>query len=116
MYMKLVAVLLVFFGEAFSILAELAASKGVAANSSNYLSIFFWASLLVVVGGAMLVGGYMLGYLHLKNIWIIAAISVGSILVVEPIVAFILFRQMPTLGATIGLILGALGTLSALFL
>ena len=116
MYIKLTAVLLVFLGETLSILAELVASKRVAADSSNYLTVFFWPFVLIVVGGAMLVAGYMLGYLHLKNIWIIAALSVGSILIVEPILAFVLFRQAPTLGAAIGLILGALGTLSALFL
>ncbi|HEV8666222.1 MAG TPA: hypothetical protein VN665_00025 [Candidatus Paceibacterota bacterium] len=115
MYTRLAAVLLVFFGEAFSIAAELVAAKRIGMGG-NYPHIFILATIVVIFGGAMLIAGYMLGYLYLKNIWIIAAISVGSILIVEPIVAYALFRQMPTLGAGIGLVLGVLGTLAALFL
>ena len=115
MYLQLTAIALVFFGEAFSILAELVASKRVAA-SGQFFEVFWPMFLLVVFAGGLLVAGYMLGYLHFKNIWIIAAISVGSILIVEPLMAYALFRQLPTVGAGIGLVLGALGILSALFL
>ena len=91
---KLIAVLLVFFGETFSIGAELIASKRVAEPGADYVSIVLWMFVPIVVGGAFLVIGYMLGYLHLKNIWIVTAISVGSILIVEPILAFLLFPQL----------------------
>ena len=114
MYLKLVAIACIFLGEALSIVAELIASKQVGAHASNYLWIFFGASALVIVGGMLLVAGYMLGYLNVKNIWIITAISVGSILIVEPIVAVLLFKQLPTAGALIGLVLGGLGIVSAL--
>ena len=117
MYIKLAAVLLIFFGESFSIIAELVASKRIAASDgAGYLNILFWPSVLIVLGGAMLIVGYMLGYLHFKNIWIIAAVSIGSLLVAEPVLAFALFRETPTTGAVIGLTLGALGTLAALFI
>ncbi len=39
----------------------------------NYLHIFILATVAVIFGGAMLIAGYMLGYLYLKHIWIIAA-------------------------------------------
>jgi hypothetical protein len=116
MFQKYIAILLVFSGEALSIAAELVASKRVAADGANYISIFIWMFVCIAFGGAFLISGYMLGYLHLKNIWIIAAISIGSILIVEPILAFLLFRQLPTMGATIGLLFGILGTLAAIFL
>ena len=116
MLLKATAVLLIFLGETLSIGAELFASKWVAHNAGNYLTIFILGFVCIGIGGAMLVAGYMLGYLHLKNIWIIAAISIGSILVVEPVAAYALFRELPTLGAAIGLIFGVLGTLAALFL
>jgi hypothetical protein len=112
----LIAIILVFSGEALSIGAELIASKRVAAIGADYISIFLWMFIPIVIGGAFLVAGYMLGYLHLKNIWIIAAISIGSILIVEPILAFLLFRQFPTTGAAIGLAFGILGTLASLYL
>ncbi len=72
--------------------------------------------LLISFGGILLVLGYALGYMHLKNIWIIVAISVGAILVLEPILTLLLFRDVPTAGSLIGLMLGALGTLAAIFL
>lgn len=71
--------------------------------------------LLISVGGILLVCGYALGYTYLKNIWIIVAISVGAILV-EPILALLLFRDVPTAGSLIGLAFGALGTLAAIIL
>ncbi len=82
----------------------------------DFLSVFLPMFALITLGGAVLIAGYMLGYVHLKNIWIVTAISVGSILIVEPLLAWLLFHQMPTLGAGIGLTLGALGVLAALFL
>jgi hypothetical protein len=113
---KVIPVLLVFLGETLSIVAELIASKRAAAANPNLLSIFLLMFIPIAIGGACLVVGYMLGYVHLKNIWIVAAISVGSILIIEPILAFVLFRQLPTLGASIGLACGVLGTFAALVL
>ncbi|WFU54847.1 hypothetical protein QA639_35640 [Bradyrhizobium pachyrhizi] len=112
---KIVAVGAIFLGEALSIIAELVASKQfekAGANLTTLLPMF----LLIMIGGVLLVYGYALGYMHLKNIWIIVAISVGAILVVEPILALLLFREVPTIGSLIGLALGAPGTLAATFL
>ncbi|RXH35342.1 hypothetical protein XH84_06020 [Bradyrhizobium nanningense] len=113
--LKVVAVAAIFFGEAFSIIAELIASKqfGKAGGELTMLLLMF---LLRSFGGILLVFGYVLGYMYLKNIWIIIAISVGAILVVEPVLTFLLFRDVPTVGSLIGLALGALGTLAAIFL
>jgi hypothetical protein len=58
----------------------------------------------------------MVGYAHLKNIWIVMAVSVGSIVVVEPLLAYMMFEHLPTTGAVIGLVLGVVGILAALFL
>lgn len=112
---KIVAVAAIFVGEALSIIAELIASRqfGKAGGDVTMLLPMF---VLISVGGVLLVFGYALGYMHLKNIWIIVAISVGAILVVEPVLAFILFRDVPTAGSLVGLTLGALGTVGAIFL
>ncbi len=114
--MQFLALILIFFGEAFSIGAELVASRRLAAGGSYFSTISLCMFLLVTLGGIMLVAGYMLGYAHLKNIWIIVAISIGSVLIVEPILAFLLFREVPTMGAALGLVFGILGTLASLFL
>lgn len=114
MWFKFAAVALIFFGEAFSIAAELHASRRALQDPGSFVTIFGPMFLLITLGGALLVAGYMLGYLHMKNIWIIAAVSIGSIVVVEPILAWTLFHQIPTTGALIGLVLGVLGVLFAL--
>lgn len=62
----------------------------------------------------MLVSSYVIGYGQLKNIWIITAISIGSIIVVEPVLTYLLFHQIPTPGAMTGLALGVLGIVASL--
>ncbi|VIO69221.1 hypothetical protein CI1B_25670 [Bradyrhizobium ivorense] len=113
--LKIVAVGAIFLGEALSIIAELIASKQFG-KAGGDLTTLLPMCLLISVGGILLVFGYALGYMHLENIWIIIAISVGAILVVEPTLTLLLFRDVPTAGSLIGLALGALGTLAAIFL
>ncbi|UWU76061.1 hypothetical protein N2603_40105 [Bradyrhizobium huanghuaihaiense] len=112
--LKIVAVAAIFLGEALSIFAELIASRqfGKAGGDLAMLLPMF----LLISFGILLVFGYALGYMHLKNIWIIVAISVGAILVVEPILTLLLFRDVPTAGSLIGLMFGAMGALAAIFL
>ncbi|MCP1854606.1 MULTISPECIES: hypothetical protein [unclassified Bradyrhizobium] len=113
--MKIVAVAAIFLGEAISIIAELIASRRFG-KSGGDVTMLLPMFLLISFGGILLVFGYALGYTHLKNIWIIVAISVGAILVVEPILTLLLFGDVPTTGSLIGLLLGALGTLAAICL
>ena len=114
MLYQIAAVVLVFFGEALAVTSELFASKLTA--SGSYMSTFLWMSLLMAIGGAMLIGGYMLGYLHFKNIWIVVVVSLGTLTILEPLLALILFHESPTTGALIGLVLGILALLSALLI
>ncbi|MCA6103891.1 hypothetical protein J6525_36545 [Bradyrhizobium sp. WSM 4400] len=113
--LKIVAVGAIFFGEALSIIAELFASKQFGKDGGD-LTTLLPMFLLIAFGGILLVFGYALGYMYLENIWVIIATSVGAILVVEPILTLLLFRDVPTVGSLIGLALGVLGTLAALFL
>ncbi|MCC8938337.1 hypothetical protein H8A97_25070 [Bradyrhizobium sp. Arg62] len=113
--LKIVAVAAIFLGEALSVIAELIASRQFRKTGGD-LTMLLPMFLLISLDGVLLVCGYALGYMHLKNIWIIIAISVGAILVVEPILTLLLFRDVPTAGSLIGLALGALGTLAAICL
>jgi hypothetical protein len=45
---------------------------------------------------------------------IISAVSIGSILLVEPTFALLVFNQLPSRGAAIGFVLGAIGLVVAL--
>ncbi|MGY3238077.1 hypothetical protein ACVWZ4_001265 [Bradyrhizobium sp. USDA 4472] len=113
--LKIVAVAAIFLGEALSILAELIASRQFG-KTGGHMAMLWPMFLLASFAGILLVFGYALGYMHLKNIWIIVAISVGAILVLEPILTLLLFRDVPTVGSLIGLLLGAFGALAAIFL
>ena len=113
---KAFAITLIFIGEILSIGAELVGSKRAAAENASPLALFFSMFVVITIAGACLVGGYMLGYVALKNIWIVTAVSIGSILIVEPILAVLIFHQTPTVGATVGLALGFLGIIASLTL
>jgi hypothetical protein len=71
---------------------------------------------VITVAGFLLLTGYILGLAAFKNIWIVSAISISSILIFEPAMDYIVTQQLPTRGALVGLIFGALGIVSALFL
>lgn len=115
MFHKLAAVACVCAGEALSIEAELLGSKRIVAHNARVLSIYLPMFALITLAGALLIGGYMLGLLYFKNIWVVTALSIGSILIIEPVLAWVMFHQAPTTGATLGLAFGTFGILSAAF-
>ncbi|OGT36653.1 MAG: hypothetical protein A3F11_11565 [Gammaproteobacteria bacterium RIFCSPHIGHO2_12_FULL_37_14] len=109
MTLKVVTILFLFFGEAFSVYSEMVAAKShqIALESSS--SIYIKACLLIAMAGCLLIAGYMIGYKSYRNIWIVSAMSITSILIMEPLIGYIVFQQLPTRGALIGLIFGAIG-------
>ncbi|MBI4173778.1 MAG: hypothetical protein HY519_03610 [Candidatus Aenigmarchaeota archaeon] len=111
---KLLAIALILAGEALAIYAEMLGAKAYA-ESSPFLAAFLKMLLVMTVGGGFLIAGYMLGFQAFQNIWIVTAASITSILIIEPILAYTLFQQLPTKGAMVGLALGLAGFLAALF-
>ncbi|MCE9541850.1 hypothetical protein K8R03_04840 [Candidatus Kaiserbacteria bacterium] len=112
---KMTAIALIFVGEAFSISAQLMASKKAELSFTTQGGFLIWMLIAGAVGGVLLVAGYIVGYSRFQNIWIVTAISIGSIVIFEPILAAILFRQLPTLGSGVGLILGICAIIAAVF-
>jgi hypothetical protein len=109
---KLVAILVLLMGESIAIYSEIIAAKNI-----NTFSATFWKMFaLMAVAGLFLILGYMLGMKYIQNIWVVGAISVASIVVVEPLVTYLIFHELPTKGPIIGFILGILAILSALFI
>lgn len=103
-----------FVGEFLMIAAEVGAAKYFSISSRP--SRVFWIALFVAILSCLpLVYGYTYGYRHFKNIWIISAISISGILVLEPLVAWTLFREIPTLGAMIALGLAVIGIVVAIW-
>lgn len=112
---KWIAIACLIIGEVISVYSEM-----IAARSHDLLDgTAFWVTFaksfgLIIVAGALLIIGYMVGFKSIKNIWIVSVLSVTSILVVEPALAYGIFKQLPTKGALIGLIFGGLGFIATL--
>jgi drug/metabolite transporter (DMT)-like permease len=106
---------LIFAGEALSVYAELLGAHRFVVGQHAFLGIFLRMFGLIAVAGGLLIAGYLLGYLSYKNIWIVSAFSLCSILIVEPFISWWIFHQLPTRGAFVGLLLGLVGLLFAIF-
>lgn len=101
-----------FFGEALIIGIEMWAARHF--DTSQPWATILPAFIISIAGAVLLVYGYTFGYQVFKNIWIVTALSIASIVVVEPFIAWILFREMPTTGAFIALILGIIGIITSI--
>lgn len=115
LYAKILVVLIIFFGESLTILAEMIAARTFSIASHSFLDMFIKMFLIFAFAGGALIFGYMFGFISFKNIWIVSVISITSILISEPILAYVFFQQLPTSGALIGLIFGVLGFVSTMF-
>jgi hypothetical protein len=113
---KTFAIILILFGEMITIYAEMLLARNNFSNPPSFLKVFWQPFLIMVIGGTLLITGYFTGFGAFKNIWIVSVISITSILIIEPTLAYTIFHQLPTKGALIGLILGAFGFISAMFL
>jgi len=113
---KIFAIILILFGEMITIYAEMLLARNNFLNSPSLSKIFWQPFLIMVIGGTLLITGYFIGFGAFKNIWIVSVISITSILIIEPVLAYTIFHQLPTKGATLGFVLGALGFIVALFI
>ena len=116
LYSKILTVLIIFLGETLAIYAEMIAARTYSVSSKPFFQIFSKMFLIIISAGGFLIMGYMIGFSSFKNIWIVSVTSITSILIIEPALAFLIFQQLPTKGATIGLIFGLLGFLSSFLL
>ena len=109
------AVVLLIVGEVVTIYAELCAAK-LPNNGSASLVGLIRPFLLIAFAGVCLILAYWMGYHVVGNIWVVTIASLTSILILEPIVVFAMFKEMPSRGAIIGFILGTLGFIAAVVL
>lgn len=114
-YSKILVLALLFTGEALAIYAEMAGARNSHIAAQPFLQIFLKMFLLMTLAGGLLIAGYVLGFKAFKNIWIVSVASITSILLVEPILAWTIFQQIPTTGAIIGFILGTIGLFMSMF-
>jgi hypothetical protein len=83
---KIVPLLFLFVGESLAIWSEIIAAK----NIDTFTSTFWKMSGVMALAGLLLVAGYMFGVKYWHNIWIVGAVSIASIIIMEPIITFTL--------------------------
>ncbi|MDP3958245.1 MAG: hypothetical protein Q8Q36_02145 [bacterium] len=108
-----VSLLLIFIAEGFNIFGEMVAAK-LPTTESLFSLKSIPLFILVTIGACLLLFAYSLGYQSTKNIWIVSAAAVTSILIIEPILAYAFFQQLPTKGALLGFIFGIAGFIATL--
>lgn len=113
--LKILVIILIFAGEALAIYTEMMAAKNSSLASQPTFQIFLKMFIMMTVAGVFLIAGYTLGINAFKNIWIISVTSITSILLIEPLLAWLFFHQAPSPGAIIGFSLGAIGLFIATF-
>jgi hypothetical protein len=112
--LKVISIALLFLGESVAIYAEVIAAR--AYGSRLFWPVFWKMFILMTVGGGFLIAGYMLGFKNFQDIWIVTVASITSILIMEPIINYSVFQELPHRGATVGLILGMLGLVATMIL
>jgi len=113
---KIAVIFLLVAGEALAIYSETIAAKTYSVASQNFFVVFTQGFIVITCAGVLIIYGYMISYRIFNNIWVVNALSLTSILIAEPLIGYIVFQQLPTRGAFIGLILGTLGFISVLIL
>ena len=107
--LQILSIFLLFIGESLAIYSEIAGANKVASQNKISSETFWWFFILITIAGFPMIGGYFFGILVFKNIWIVSVVSIVSILIMEPILAYLIFKQFPTMGALIGFVLGSIG-------
>ncbi|GEM_PF-257373 len=115
-WFKLLVILIIFSAEALSIYYEIFGAKLFSDTSQPFQKIFWKVLPIIILAAIGLFLGYVLGIRAFENIWIVSVISIVSILILEPILAYAIFKQLPTRGALIGFMLGSVGFLATLFI
>jgi len=102
---EIIVIACLFVGEALCIYSELLVAKGAG---------WLWTFFLITLAGIPLLMGYKYGYQCFSSMWPVLVLSIGSILIVEPILIASMFKQIPTWGSIAGFLCGALGMFLAI--
>jgi drug/metabolite transporter (DMT)-like permease len=106
MMLKIFSVVMLAVGEALCIYSEMLVAK-----KPDWL----WTFFLITLAGVPLLLGYHYGYKAFGSMWAVMAVSILTILLVEPLLVWTMFRELPSRIALISLLLGAVGLVLLLF-
>ena len=115
MIYKILGIIGIALGESLAIYVE---NDSVHAYFSHtpFMTIAYKALPMITLSGIMLVGGYLIIAAIFRDIWLAAFVSIASILFVEPMIIWLLFREIPARGELIGFSLACLGLCAVVFL
>ncbi len=113
---SLLPLLLLFVGEGVYIWMEMLIAHTIKSPRPNDGLNIAKLTAVALLAGLAIIAGYYFGYKSSKNIWLVTATSIGAILINEPIISWLVFRERPTVGASAGLTFGILGILSTILL
>ena len=105
MGLKVLSLVALFIGEALCIYSEMLVAK-----EPRWL----WTFFLITLAGIPLLIGYHYGYKAFGNMWAVMVVSIVSILIVEPLLVWWMFMELPSKGSLAGFFCGALGLYLAL--
>ena len=106
----------IFVGELLVIYSEQIGAKLYGVGTYSFGAAFVYTLIPAIIGALLLVIGYMLGVRLHQNIWAITALSLSSILIVEPLFNYFYIGHIPAFGSFVGFIFGVLGILAVTFL
>lgn len=114
-YYLISSLALMIFGEILTIYSEVYASK-LPGHPIDTPMMFLKPIVLISIAGVSLIFAYWLGYQGTGNIWVVTVASLTLLLILEPIVIYVMLKELPGRGATIGFLLGAAGLISTVAL
>ncbi len=109
---KIVSVLLIALGEFLAIYSEVIISHRVSQKLQTSIADYWYPLFVITLAGIPLILGYALGIKSFRSIWVVGAISISSIVFIEPIVSYAIFRELPSTGQLIGVALCSAGLVS----
>ena len=110
MILKLFVIFMIALGETLAIYPELLISK-----SQGRTSDWLWTIFIITIAGFPLLLGYFFGYRAFHSMWAMMAVSIASILIVEPFTIWLMFHEIPSKMTLVALTFGAIGLIITLF-
>ena len=106
MLLKVAAILLMLLGEAMCIYAEMLVAK-----AGSIWWPFFWITL----AGVPLLIAYSIGYKAFgSTMWPVMVVSMAAVLISEPTLIWMMFKDLPSKQTLIGMVFGVAGMLIVL--
>jgi len=112
---KFFTILSIYLGESLIIGAEVLTAKYTLANQASTPFVII-AMIVGALGSVLTVWGYFIGIRIFSSIWVVTAICITSIIILEPFIIYFLTREIPGRGALVGLVFGVLGFIATLIL